>query len=787
MTAPGPTEPVPAEVEREALARVERLVDAMTPRQRARVMAGANAAVCARVAALETRLTAARDALPTLIPGSGELDDAALPPVRVGAFRLTERIGRGGMGEVWAGSRDDGLYEQRVAIKLIQRHALARAANAFNEERRFLARLEHPNIARLIDGGVTSDGLPWLVMEYVDGRAIDEASVGLAIAERIELFVKAADAVQYAHGRMIAHADLKPSNMLVDRDRRLKLLDFGIAGLIDGDAGLAAPTAGGAVTRNFASPQRLAGAGPSVADDVFALGCTLAAMLDGTVDRELAAIIAKARHPDEAGRYGSAAALIADLERWRARLPIDALPPTWLYRAGKFVERHHWGVSATAVALVLLSATSLFATSSYVRAEGSRARAEARFAEVRDLSRFMLFDLYDALARRPGTVTDRAAMAKTSARYLDRLNVSGETGIDLRLETARSYRRLGEIQGVATVSNLGQPAEASRALDRAAVLLRDILAEQPNNIDALTELGWVELDRWSLRGDNPAAAKALGIADDAFARARGVQRDNAPAHLGQLAVAQGNAYGLVWANRSAQAVPVAQAALADLRATTWPPALAPRAAALEIALLNQLGDAIYYAGDMAGSLVPYREAAALIDRRIATEGATPELVIAKGGAAFNISGTLGDMGGRRGEALSIARNAIAGLRDLLAVGPDALAEKRLLVLYGQEAVVLENMGRIDAALGPLRAGIALREARMAAAPRDPQRARDLAIGLIQQARVLGLAGQHDAACEVADRNAALWRQISTRGDLSAHDAAREVSKTETIRKKYCRS
>ena len=778
--------PHSTEVERDALTRIERLIDATSPRQRSRILAGASAEVLARVAALEAKLTTARDALPTLIPGSGELDDAALPPSRVGAFRLTERLGRGGMGEVWAGVRDDGLYDQTVAIKLIQRHALVRAAAAFDDERRFLARLEHPNIARLIDGGVTEDGLPWLAMEYVDGQSIDEAADGLPLTQRVCLFVKAADAVQYAHSRMIAHADLKPSNILVGGDGRLKLLDFGISQLIDGEPRPVAPSSAGAVTRAFASPQRLAGEGPSVADDIFALGRTLTLMLDDEDDAELIAVAAKAQHPEDAKRYGSVAALIGDVERWRARLPVSALPQTIRYSANKFVERHRWGVGATGLALVLLSATSLFATTSYLRAETTRVRAEQRFDDVRDLSHFMLFDLYDELARRPGTVGKRAEIAASSARYLERLSVSADAGDDLRMDTARSYRRLAEIQGVPALSNLGEPDAARRSLVRARSLLSQLLAEQPRNADALTELGWVELDRWSLLGDNPAATQVLAAARDAFQRAQGMTSDNLLARLGLLAVAQDEAYELVWSrDHPAEAVPLADKALAELHATNWPAPIKPRAASLEVALLNQLGDALYYSGDRAGALAPYRAADASIDRRIAVDGATPDLVMAKGTAAFNISGTLSDIPAQNEEALAVARAGIARLRGLLAAGPDFSAEKRLLILYGQEAVVLENMGRVAGALIPLKSGIDLREARLAAAPRDPERARDLAVGLIQQARMLGLAGRTAEACAVATRNMELWQRIEVRGDLSAHDAANEVSKTGTLQKKFC--
>ncbi|MBS0480144.1 MAG: serine/threonine protein kinase, partial [Proteobacteria bacterium] len=691
--------------------------------------------------------------------------------------------------DVWAGVRDDGLYDQTVAIKLIQRHALARAAEAFNDERRFLARLEHPNIARLIDGGVTEDGLPWLAIEYVDGLPIDEAAEALPLAQRVSLFLKAADAVQYAHSRMIAHADLKPSNILVGHDGRLKLLDFGIAQLIDGETRHAPPSSGsaaGAITRAFASPQRLAGDGPSVADDIFALGRTLALMIEGEDDAELAAIAARAQHPEEAGRYGSVAALIADIERWRVQVPVTALPATMRYRASKFIARHRMGVGATGAALVLLSATSLIATTSYVRAEQNRTVAEARFDEVRDLSHFMLFDLYDELARQPGTVAKRAEIAASSARYLERLKLSDDAGRDLRLDAARSYRRLAEIQGVPALSNLGQPDAARQSLERARALLTEALAEQPRNADALTELGWVDLDRWTLLSDTPISQKFLAETRKTFERAHEIAPGNWLAQLGLLAVGIYEGYNLVWtADRPADAVPVVNRALARLRATKWPPEYQGRAADLEFAMINQIGDAVYYAGDWPGSLPHYREAEALIDRRIANEGATPALLIAKSAAAFNVSGTLNDINGHNGEALAVAREGMVGLQRLLAAGPDASAEKRLLILYSQEAIVLENMGRIADALVPLNASIKLREARLAAAPDDTQRLRDLAIGMIQQARLLNLAGQRKQACAVATRNMALWNRLKASGNLGGHDAAKEVPKTAALQKRFC--
>jgi serine/threonine-protein kinase len=775
----------PPEVECRALALFERLAEQPeNVRLRARLLKNESDAVRARLAALEASATRASNAIPTLIPGSADAGEATIPPARVGAFRLTERIGRGGMGDVWAGQRDDGLYEQKVAIKLIQRHALHRAAAAFDDERRYLARLEHPNIARLIDGGVTEDGLPWLVLEYVEGLPIDEAAASMTDSKRVRLIVKAADAVQYAHSRMIAHADLKPSNIMVDATGRVKLLDFGIAALIGGDARTSVGS--GPLTREFASPQRIAGQGPSVADDVFALGKTMGSVLGTSSDPELRAIVAKAYHADLQERYGSAAALIADLDRWRARLPVAALPDSWRYRTSKFVERHRGGVMATGVALVLLSTSSLIATSSYVRAERNRAGAEARFGEVRHLSGFMLYDLYDELARQPGTVQKRAQIAETSALYLDRLQVAADAPADLRLETARSYRRLAAIEGLPGTSNLGRPGRALASLKRAEGLLRSLIVENPRNAAAQAQLGWVLSDRWTLHaeGDPSRAANTAAIA--AFDKALALAPADPLARLGKLQTEASTAYDLIWsADKAAEALGKAQDALSALRKGPWPRSYAEVATTLEIQLLNRIGDATYYTGNIPGSLAPYREADALTDRMIAEKGMIPAWLIRKGENAFNISGSLGDMGGHEAEALAVARNGIVSLRQLLTFGPDAAAEKKLLVLFGQEAAVLDQMGRAREALVPSLASVALRERRLSHAPGNPQRLRDLAIGISPYAELLAKAGEPQKACAAATRAVAIWADIKAKGELGALDARKNMPHSGTLKEKLC--
>lgn len=772
-----------SEVERRALALFERLADAPgNTRLRRRLLKNESAEVVARLEALEAHAANAAGMIPTLIPGSGEFGEATLPPARVGAFRLTERIGMGGMGEVWAGERDDGLYEQKVAIKLIQRHALARAAAAFDDERRFLARLDHPNISRLIDGGVTEDGLPWLAMDYVKGEPIDVACARRPLPERVSLFIKAADAVRFAHGKLIAHADLKPGNILVSSDGRVRLLDFGISGLIGQDS--RSPTGSGPLTRAFASPQRIAGAPPSVADDIFALGRTLAMIVDD--DRELGSIATKAQSSDEAARYQTVAEFIADLDRWRAHLPVGAMPQNWRYRTGKFVDRNRKSVIAAGIALVLIAGTSLFATSSYFRAESASQRSVQRMQEVRQLARYLLFDLHDDLARQPGTLKKRIEIASVAARYLEQLRQAKDAPPELRLEVAQGYRRLATIQGLGGGVNLGDVAAARKTIDLARGLLDRLLADNPRNAAALAERGWVEQGYWVLGADNRKSVEINDRARALFDRALAIDPQNGEARLGRLTVERNRAYDLTWTlDKPAEAVAVCRQALDQLRGQSWPKGLSDQAELLEIHLLNRLGDAVYFAGDVPGSLVPYEEADKVVDRLMARDGEIPVWRLMKAEIAFNLSGTMQEMKGRLPQSLRVADAGIASLRALERFGLDAGTEKRLVMLLGQKAIVLGEMGRLSEAVGPSTESMTIRRKRFARAPKDPQRTRDVAIAIPNHARILHTARRQAEACAEITEGVRMWRLIRSRGDLSAKDARDEVPEAEALQKEFC--
>lgn len=327
-------------------------------------------------------LSLARD---LLLPQA--LAPQAQPGEVFGAWRIVEEIGRGGMGRVYRVERSDGSYTQTAALKFIKGLARDEAVVRFARERQLLADLSHPNIARLLDGGTTAQGQPFLVMEYVAGRRIDEhCRVNKPGREAIlDLFVRSCAAVSHAHQQLVVHCDLKPSNILVNTQGQPVLLDFGIAQLAerlaDGKPAAAAPASPG-YTPGYASPEQQRGDHVSVASDVYSLGIVLAELLRAAAlepGHELGAILAMATREQPAARYASVDALCDDLARLRAHRPVRALPATLRYRATRALRRNGLKLGLLA-GFVALSAAFTW----QVMAERDRARqaeAEARASE----------------------------------------------------------------------------------------------------------------------------------------------------------------------------------------------------------------------------------------------------------------------------------------------------------------------------------------------------------------------------------------------------------------------
>ena len=406
-----------------------------------------------------------------------------------GNYRILSELGRGGMGAVYLAVRADEAFNRQVAIKLVKRGIDTDAVlQRFWYERRILAGLEHPYIARLLDGGTSPDGRPYFVMEYVDGKPLDvyAREHNLSIAERCELLRKICEAVSYAHRNLIIHRDLKPANILITGDGTPKLLDFGIARLLSIDPGentLSGTVRGRALTPEFASPEQARGDAVTTATDVYSLGATLKAILPAEREfpADLATILHKAMREESDQRYASVADFSEDLRRYLARLPILARDQNLLYRAGKFVRRHRVGVTAFALAnLVGVCGITAIIWESH-KAEVQRKQAEQRLSQAVDMAERALADVNNSMASLPGTTEARRQMVRNPLDYLDQLakDSGGDPRVIMALATA--YVRVGEVLGNPNTTNLGDFAGSLATYRKALGLLDGLLRDHPND------------------------------------------------------------------------------------------------------------------------------------------------------------------------------------------------------------------------------------------------------------------------------------------------------------------
>jgi non-specific serine/threonine protein kinase/serine/threonine-protein kinase len=469
---------------------------------------------------------------------------ASLPAgARIGVYRIDRLLGEGGMGAVYLAHREVDGYAMPVALKIIRSAALSEyALTRFRRERQILARLAHPNITKLLDGGVTDDGLPYLVTEYIHGVPLDEhlRLHALDLPRKLDLFLALCSALSFAHRNLVVHGDLKPGNILVTAEGTPKLLDFGIARLIDPDTAEATATATFAMTPAWASPEQLRGEPPSIASDLYSLGRVFYELLAGrpafeittrTPQRILEKIQAPPRLPSEvtgqralAGdldniarkaieaephlRYSSAEAFADDIRRYLQSLPISARRPTPGYRAMKFVRRHRAGALAATAAVLALSA-GLAVAFWQARVAHRNAETALRHAgEARTLANSFLFELDDTVAELPGSTRIRASIMERAVRYLDR--AAAETGDDaaLQRELAAAYMKIGDIQGRPGASNLGKNDDALRSYERARQILSQLARGHPEEIAYQRDLATIHLRISALRkvlGDFRAA------------------------------------------------------------------------------------------------------------------------------------------------------------------------------------------------------------------------------------------------------------------------------------------
>ncbi len=466
-------------------------------------------------------------------------NESSLSGQQIGAYTLLSPIGHGGMGSVWLAERSDGRFERRVAIKFLHFSVAAQGGiERFKREGRILGQLTHPNIAELLDAGITPSGEPYLVLEYVEGEPISQYcdKQSLDIASRIRLFLHVLSAVSHAHANLIVHRDLKPSNVLVSKDGQVKLLDFGIAKLLADDAAAAATLltleAGGALTPQFAAPEQITGGPVTTATDVYALGVLLYLLLTGhhpagddqrspadlvkaivdteparpseitarhgakdevgrrlpspeRLSRELRGdldnIIGKALKKNAAERYGSVAAFADDLQRYLKHEPVSARPDTFAYRANKFVHRNLLTVVLTTFALLALFAG---VAGTLIQERTARHQRDAALRERDRANRIAEFMTGIFKVSDPG---ERVGSAVTAREVLDKASKDITSGLskDPELQGQMMY-----VMGVAYL-NLGLYSRAQSLLEGSVNLESAALGrEHPETLLVMQQLGW---------------------------------------------------------------------------------------------------------------------------------------------------------------------------------------------------------------------------------------------------------------------------------------------------------
>lgn len=479
---------------------------------------------------------------------------------QLGAYRITEEILSGGMGRVFKAQRTDGEYDSTAAIKILRASIdTAEGRGRFNAERQILARLRHPRIATLIDGG-TIDGLPYFVMEYVDGLPIDRycGERKCDLRQRLGIFARVCGAVEFAHQQLIVHRDLKPENILATGDGEVKLLDFGIAKLLDaenwgGMSNLTMLGGSGPYTPAYAAPEQLLGQPVGTGSDVYSLGCILYRLLTGRLPFDLEAargpawiravceqsaerpsvalqrapndgdtalraglppppalarllrgdldlIVLKALEKDLALRYGSVAELHADVRNYLEGRPVSARRPSFSYLALKFVRRNRLPVGAAALATLALAAGVAGIAWQARVAESMRLRAENRLLDVQALSQKLIFDYNDKIKVLPGALPVSQVLMADVAHFLDQLGKEDGLPLPLQRSLALSYQRLATAQGSFREGSLGKNDEAAVSRSKAYAIMNRLLVQVEKNPGLLPATGDdpKKLSRWQL-------------------------------------------------------------------------------------------------------------------------------------------------------------------------------------------------------------------------------------------------------------------------------------------------
>jgi tetratricopeptide (TPR) repeat protein len=753
---PSPVDPQPA------WERVKAIVaDAVgrPPGERAAFVAAACAGSDALRREVES-LVAAHDAASGFIERPANVPVAAIealgepglesisPGSTIGPYRIGRVLGSGGMGAVYLAERADETFRRQVAIKVVA-GALARPdlVPRFLTERRILAALDHPHIARLLDAGATDTGAPYVVMELVDGQPIDQYCRAKPLATRLEAVQKVCAAVHYAHQHLVVHRDIKASNILVTQDGQPKLLDFGIAKLLEPELASRdrTDTTARALTPESASPEQLRNEPVTMASDVYSLGVLLYRLITGRkpfdpasssaselvraicevdppppsqasapdapkLDPEIDWITMMALRKEPSRRYGSAQQLAEDLGRYLEGRPVLAAPDRWSYRASKFVRRRWGTVAATAAVILALGAG---AAMTYVQAR----RAERRFDDVRKLAGSVVGEIYDRIADLPGSTDARKLLVSRSLEYLDSLAAEAAGDVALQRELGGAYEKIGDVQGNPYGANLGDVAGAQATFDKLLRIRQAVFDGRGRTWDDVNELA------------------------------------DAHAKLGDLAYGQG---------KYQQSADTYTRAIELLEAHQPPPASAAAGGRVLARWYGRRGVALTAAGKPPEAIASLTKAINLMRPLAEAPGAEPILGTELAIHSVNV-GDVYNYQRNFAKALEYHQLGVAAMRQGLAVDSKSVSPRRRLALtLARVAADLIELKRYEEAIGPTKETIALFEGLAAGDPSSVQFQFDLADVIGNLALIQEKAGQLDDALATIRRSLAISDAADTR-------------------------
>jgi eukaryotic-like serine/threonine-protein kinase len=662
---------------------------------------------------------------------------------RLGPYQIVEEIGTGGMGEVYRAVRADDEYRKEVAIKLVRSgQNCSFVLSRFKNERQILASLDHPNIARLLDGGTTEEGVPYFVMDLIQGERINKYCDAhkLTTTERLQHFLQVCSAVQYAHQHLVIHRDIKPGNILVTAEGVPKLLDFGIAKILESNAAADQPEQTISLIRSltpeYASPEQVKGEPITTSSDVYSLGVVLYELLTGRspydvsthtpheisravcefepekpstaarrkrspdngqgrlsgdstfnvgspeklskrLSGDLDNIVLMALRKEPQRRYGSVEQLAQDIRRHLDHLPVIARKDTFGYRTSRFITRHKVGVTAAIIVATALMAGML------VTLREARI-ADRRFNDVRQLANSLIFDIHDSIQDLPGSTPARKLIVDRALQYLDSLSQESRGDLSLQRELATAYERVGELQGQPLASNLGDTPNAL-ASHLKALKIRQQLGERPN-------AEWQ--DRLSLAGTYRRTATDL--------------------------IAAGNT----------------RAALADIQNATTITESTSNVNRNDLNALNELGSDYEvlgtiqgnnwgYAGlgDLAVAAESYKKALAAQERILNIDPGNISARRAWALDAFQIGNVQSDLG-RTVEALDSFHNALDAF---LSISNAARDRRRAAAVYNQMAILYDRTGNLKLCLKNHQKGLEIYRQLVSEDPKNALFRRGLAI------------------------------------------------------------